>query len=60
VDLDRLSLQEAAKMSKLIELLGTPVSPDDCEQCINVCEAAATLYRKQLLLSTEATKRHGG
>jgi hypothetical protein len=59
VDFDRLDIQEVSMMSKLIRILGTPAAPDELEKLINVCEGAATMYRKALAASRAASRGHG-
>jgi len=59
MDFDRISIHEAIKLSKVIDVLGTPVSADELQTCITVCDACATLYRKELQAVTENNRRHG-
>lgn len=58
MDFERLTIQEAVKISKVIEALGTPATAEDLAACVAVCEAAAFLYRKELLQVSESNQRH--
>lgn len=58
MDFDRLNIHEAAKVSKVIEALGTPATAEDLASCVSICEAAASLYRKELLQVSESNQRH--
>jgi hypothetical protein len=59
MDFERLSIDEMSRMSDLIKLLGTPAAPDELEKLINVCEGAATMYRKALHESRQGSRSHG-
>lgn len=59
IDFDRLTIEEVSMMSDLIKLLGTPAAPDELEKRINVCDGAATMYRKALDESRKASRGHG-
>jgi hypothetical protein len=60
MDLERLTLDEVRQMSKLINVLGTPAAPDELESKINICDAAATMYRHELVKARESTRSHNG
>ena len=59
MDLDRITLTEARQMSKIIDLLGTPETPDELQSVIDVLDATTTLYRKTLAKVREQNARHG-
>jgi hypothetical protein len=59
MDWERLSIEEMSQMSRLIRVLGTPAAPDELEKLINVCDGAATMYRKALAASRAASRGHG-
>jgi hypothetical protein len=60
MELDRLTLDEVRQLSKLIDELGTPSAPDELERRINICEAAATIYRRELVAVRSMERNHGG
>lgn len=59
MDLERLNIDEVRQLSKLIDLLGTPVAIPDMTSCINVLEAATTIYRRTRDILQEASRSHG-
>ena len=59
MDLERLTLDEIRQMSKLINVLGTPAAPDELESKLRICEAAATIYRNELMKSRDYSRAHG-
>jgi len=59
MDLGRLNLDEIRRMSKLIAILGDTVSPDELESKIRICEAAATMYRNELMKANAHSRAHG-
>ena len=59
MDLDRLTLQEAAQISKVVELLGTPIAQEEINSCIRVLDVVRQLYLRQLVLVNEANRQHG-
>jgi len=60
MDLERLSLDEIRQMSKLINVLGTPAAPDELTSKMKICEAAASMYRAELVKANELSRQHGG
>lgn len=59
MDWERLSIEEMSLMAKLIRILGTPAAPDELEKLINVCEGAATMYRKAQATARAQSRNHG-
>jgi len=60
MDLDRLDIYETARLSKLLELLGTPADIKGMESCVHICEAAAICYRKELDKMYANNRSHEG
>lgn len=58
MDFDRLSLSAAAQLSRIIEVLGHPAAEEDLRDCVNICECAASMYRKALEGVFAANQRH--
>jgi hypothetical protein len=54
-----LTIHQARQLSKIIDALGTPASADELRLCLEVCEAGAELYRKELYVVAENNRRHG-
>lgn len=59
MDLDRLSLEQMCQLSKLIELMGKPIHPENIQSCIDILDAALTIYRRHMLQVREANEQHG-
>jgi hypothetical protein len=59
MDWERLTIEEMSMMAKLIRILGTPAAPDELEKLINVCDGAATMYRKALAETRQYNRSHG-
>jgi hypothetical protein len=58
MDFERLTLDEAVQVSKLVAVLGTPATIDELRSCCDVLEATLTLYRKELAKTMEAARNH--
>jgi hypothetical protein len=59
VDFDRLDLYQMRNVSRIIDLLGIPTATDELNLHVQTLEACAALYRKALIIASEANRRHG-
>lgn len=57
---DALDIHQAVKLSKVVEVLGTPSSVDDLRLCMDICEACRELYHREWLRVHQYNKEHGG
>lgn len=59
MDLDRLSLDEIALMSKVIEILGIPQDPNGLMSVGRMLEALSTKYQALSIQLSQTTRAHG-
>lgn len=59
MELEQLTIFEAIKISKLVDVLGDALSIEELQTAVNVLDVTRQLYLRQLIAAKEWERQHG-